>query len=345
MIKRFSLVELLVCAVLIALMMSIISPGLRKSFHEARRVQCTVNQSNLYKLGIQISESPMDFYTNNLKSGTYTFNEWTGMFSAYQPGIDKSLLCPEDDRPTYQMVASNYRFHTTWMTGEDVKLEPGTRARIYATYTDPPGWRIGLEDWNDWDYNDLVVDIRIYPTSVEIKTVSADMAGDVNFIFVNGKLLISSLKSQIGIGISLPSGSPSSYGINDDLDCFLISGMNRCDNPSRKVFMMDYEQKVVYTGEDDWTQWVDSNGVYDFDRHSDKANVSYCDGSVRNVVSKMINPNLSDNLMCYWDIPNRWPTFASVGQIVTPPATTTTSTTTTTLTSITNTGHGGGRRR
>lgn len=123
--RRFTLLELLIVIIIIAILMSLLLPSLRKAKEKARRVVCASNQSQLYKSVIMYSNGM------NRKLPGITGGRWNGLSNPYDTyvlwkpgeGIKKNLYaaesnlnimyCPSqsEGRHTYKFYLKNGKYN------------------------------------------------------------------------------------------------------------------------------------------------------------------------------------------------------------------------------------------
>lgn len=284
---------------IIVLLSTLVTHGMTASFNSAHSVQCSSQLKQIYYVAQMFSED-----INRGKSGAreHTFGNWSSLFQDYHKPIGEVYMCPSDKDDKSSISVDDYKFHYTWNGGGDIPIAPGPRGKVFKTYNNPKGWRIGLEDWNDADYNDLVVDVLQYPTWLEIKTVSADLGGDIHFTDNKGNVLIYSLPKKLGQVIRIQGGELTSYGMHQSFDGINIAKLN-IDQPSDTIFMMDYNKVNIMPGEDDWSTGMDpASGRYSFERHFSKMNVTFSDGSVRAKSGFEVDPLVEGNLNKYWQV-------------------------------------------
>lgn len=300
--RMFTLIELMVTIVIIMILLTLLAPHYSKSVRVAKNTLCVNQLKQLYHVGSMISD---DRAIKSSGDADYQYGrDWPAIFAEYNENIGSTFFCPEaEEAPAANASQGDYGFYCTAFRGI-IPLGPGPRARVAATYSNPPGWRLELEDAGDGDYNDLVVDIHIYPTYMEISTVSRNLGADVHFVDKNGEILIQSLaRKPLGEKIRIGGVSVSDYGINKYFNGTDIYRLYNNSYASDKVFMTDYAKSVADPFNDDWDNWVVGEDSYTFTRHIGfKMNVTFVDGSVRSHWANDIHPDLLSNLNELWNL-------------------------------------------
>lgn len=297
------MVELFVVSTVVLLGMTIIKPYYSKTVSSARHVQCVHQLRQLYNIGYLMAEDIRNQEGElSAEEADNSYRAWSSMMMNHASESDSIMYCPEKNEENTSIMIEDYMFQYTWDGGGDIPIRSGPRANIIETYSDPKGWRIGLEDGNDSDYNDLVVDVIQHEKYMEIKTISADMSGDIHFSSSDGDIIVSSLQNKLGETIRIDGGMISNYGINVHLNNINI-GRLVDEHPSEKIFLLDYAKAIADPYKDNWNDYLSEGGQYQFERHpGNQVNVAFSDGSVRSQRGKQLNPDTVGNREIYWDL-------------------------------------------
>jgi prepilin-type N-terminal cleavage/methylation domain-containing protein/prepilin-type processing-associated H-X9-DG protein len=152
--KGFTLIELLVVIAIIALLLSILLPGLKSAKMQAQTIVC---RSNLHQWGIAIlmytQQNDQRFWVENnvwLNGGTQ--GDWMKMLSSFYGDMDKFRLCPSAAKLNPPAGGIGTTFHQ-WGPGEIMELHLfgedsdknygsyGTNLWINDVTPENPGWR------------------------------------------------------------------------------------------------------------------------------------------------------------------------------------------------------------
>ena len=119
--KGFTLIELLVVISIIALLLSILMPGLQRAREMAKTIVCSSNQRSLMTV-LFLYAGDFDDYLPNDHESKHSNEAWFTVMEPYftNRGI---LHCP----------TCKYSIETlSWLTGEKYKLDIGANYRLFA---------------------------------------------------------------------------------------------------------------------------------------------------------------------------------------------------------------------
>lgn len=290
--RGFSLIELLVVIVIIALLIALLIPAVQAARAAASKARCV---NNLRQIGIAY-KSRVDM----LKKGFYGQEGWVSELMPYAENNKNLFLCPDDLTPSsakQQLPAYLYVRNTTYAEyggGHAIRLEPnGARCRLSnaVTLTTPGSYGLEIEDWSDWDYNDMRMLIEPQVNGdLKITGFSKDAGYTFDITDALGNVLISDFRA--GKGCVIPGGaSISSYGMNNTAFKF------GPEDNSQKILVVEYKKvsvNVVAANATDF--WPDQVAL----RHTRKMNVLYYDGHVECKSSSEIDPRVPTILQQNW---------------------------------------------
>jgi prepilin-type processing-associated H-X9-DG protein len=294
--RRFTLVEMLAVIVIIALLMAMLMPALSRGKRSAHTAECA---SNLHQ--IHMAATDLAAEAAFLDGPVFSVPEWTSVLQkSLQSGSD-ILVCPEataaSAKTTSYSIAVDQRRRDPIVIFRTIPLAPGPRSRIRTTLED--GFVLEIEDATDWDYNDMVVEVRFVPGAVLIKPLSS--SAGYHFHIIDSKLDVVGwdLKYNIGTTYELPNAGGSNYGMNASLDKMIVAKRS----PNR-ILLVDYVKPLVDAEgpeADNWADYIEDDGTYSIARHiGNRLNVVFLDGSVRKKFAHEIDPGISSNLETYW---------------------------------------------
>ena len=293
---RFTLLELMAVIMIISLLMAMLLPAMSRGRRSAKTAVCA---SNLHEIHMVATELASETAFGNSES--FTVPEWSCDIMKELRGGSGILRCPEGgstiSMSTSYTIAVDRARRDPIVILRTISLSPGPRSRIRSTL--PDGYVLEIEDASDFDYNDLVVEVRFGPGKVYITPLSS--SAGYHFHIVNSRLEVvgRDLKYHLGETYELSELTGSNYGMNSGLDTLLVAKRS----PNR-VLLIDYEKPMVeVTGPDpadDWDSYI-TGGRYSFARHVGyRMNVAFMDGSVRNKYAHEIDPGIAPNKNRYW---------------------------------------------
>lgn len=290
--RGFSLIELLVVIVIIALLIALLIPAVQGARAAANRARCV---NNLRQIGVAYNAR-----VHLLKKGIYGQEGWVSELLPYAENNKSMFLCGDDAAPAsaqQQLPAYLYVRNTTYAEyggGHAIRLEAnGARCRLSTavTLTTPGSYGLEIEDWNDWDYNDMRMLIEPQPNGdLKITGFSKDAGYTFDITDSRGNVLISDFKA--GQGCVIPGGATtSSYGMNNAAYKF------GPEDGSQKVLVVEYKKVsvdvVAANASDFWPNQVAP-------RHTRRLNALYADGHVENRTPGDIDPRVPTILQQNW---------------------------------------------
>ena len=293
----FTVIELLVVVSIIALLIALLLPALGKARSAARATRCGTNLHNNFIALATIRESG-----EGGLGKTYNPETWGGEVINQMAGESRTLFCPEKKSAlagyTGAVSATDYLFKTPG--GLLIPMVPGPRAQKQADLPNG-GYRLGLEDSSDNDFNDLVVDIEFLGSGMTVTKVSAETAGNFSIVTSSGTVIASNLVSApVNIEVVIEGGLD--YGANKIM-------VYDVDFKKRKIVLSDYVKNLMKvvpeTGVtlDDWTQFINPiTGKYFHARHgSNHMNTIMSDGALQVFHSTEMDPTILANRDRWWD--------------------------------------------
>ena len=138
--KGFTLIELLVVISIIALLLSILMPSLKRIKQQARDVIC---RSNLRQWGLTLQMYGSD-YNNSLTPGWSAGKMWMTHLRPYYGGSGDIRLCPTATKFLSDIGVENYGTFSAWGVWGDADfyggvVQPWAEAGDYGSY--------GINDW------------------------------------------------------------------------------------------------------------------------------------------------------------------------------------------------------
>ena len=153
----------------------------------------------------------------------------------------------------------------------------------------------------DLDFEDVIFSVEEKDDGVNVKFLYDGAGYKFDLMNRDGTVLAAELdnggQTKPGTVVFAP-GAATSYGMTDQaVKKFVDGGKN-------VIFMLDYQRTVAScagsSGFDPWNDWLKPNGIEQFARHSDKANVMFFDGGVRLMSTFSIKPSIAQNRTDYW---------------------------------------------
>jgi prepilin-type processing-associated H-X9-DG protein len=294
--QPFTMIELLAVIIVIALLIGMLMPALSRSKRRARTAACASNLRQMHMTATELASAAAF-----LEGEAFPIIEWASNLQQNLKGGSKVLLCPEGGATTAMStsysIAVDQRRRDPIVIFRTIPLAPGPRTRIRSSL--PDGFVLEIEDATDWDYNDLVVEVRFTPGKVLITPLSSSAGYHFHIVDAALNVVGWDLKMNIGKTYELSNSDGSNYGINAGLDEMLIAKRS----PNRILFI-DYERPLVQAEgpeRDNWADFIEADGSYSIARHvGNRLNVSFLDGSVRTHFAYEIDPDLHSNLETFW---------------------------------------------
>jgi len=266
----FTLVELLVVVAIIAMLASILMPGLSRARELARATNCCVQ---LKQIGTAFHAEGRTYEGRPYLTRYPPSSLWPAI--PLNVGISKEIfLCPDEMQAFADVDSLQFRSQEGWCV--DFKAGPYCLVTEGSGYTD-----YAFEDLleGDFDMDDVLV--RIYQGTPErlviIKQGTAGYTG--NTICYRGEPIILDSSHSEGAEFLL-TGGITNYGINARVD--------RAEVRPNTVVLLDYDQQAANCGED-MTVHLDASA-----RHLGKINVLMANESVRQLGPSRLDPAVSD---------------------------------------------------
>src|SRR5262245_47932522 len=293
----FSLIELLVVIIIIALILALLIPATQAVREMARTTHCA---NNLHNLGAAYFQKTV--VRNETLHGN---NSWVSELMPYAENVNEVFICKSDKNPAQGTGPLNAGIYVRQATFAEyggthvIKLDPnGPRCRESSAVENsalgkknPGSYGLEIEDWNDWDYNDLR--LLITPNAdgtVSIQFASKDAGYTFDLVDDKGKTLVSNMKSA-GQSATIPGGrNRTSYGVNN-----LAQDFDQRDG--QKILILEYHQVVAHlVGAGASDNWPDTVAP----RHRHRLNVLFANGAVKLLSPSDIDPRVSGNYQKYW---------------------------------------------
>lgn len=326
--RAFTLAELLVIVVIVAVLVGLLMPAFSETWVAARQMQCTTRLSTLGKA--------LDLRACDERIGLVTLldaSAWAGQTFVYVDEQAEAMLCPEggafiggvnlpslaefktakpapatdvyytpmaEDRWVVKLSGTQYEYaRSQGLLGNDASAD-NLRSKFDCTYTpdaNPDLYWLCLEDHGgDDDFKDVMVRVTNREDgSVEL-FFRAGQTGHQNYVV---------FKTSSVEALAIPKGSEGTILILQG-DCVETSyALNldvRPNEKARRILLLDYGRcRALST--DLWADPefdADQDGVPDFARHRGRINVLYTDGAVDLKEPAEIDPILQGAVRKYW---------------------------------------------
>jgi type II secretory pathway pseudopilin PulG len=263
---------MLVVVTVIGFVASLALPAIQGARAIARRTYCV---NNLRSIGQTYTRYLTFKQTDNTPLTADTF---ASKIAAYG-GPDLSFTCPETASDSFEGVASVRVTHSGWPT-QLIPMQPGPRVEKHNVTS--TSYELWIEDWNNYDFNDL--HLKVQPTSVsaqKVTVISVNSKSTFDILSGGGSLALSGITSSNGPNRSCTlTGEAASYGANNRLE-------KLSQKDSHKVMLLDYRKSVANVVGPSAT---DVFAVTVAPRHRLLCNVLYNSGEVLTQVPTELDP-------------------------------------------------------
>jgi len=316
----FTLVELLVVIVILALLMALLVPSLRGVWARFHMTRCQTNLAHIYQaFRLRAADEAMGV------KEAYAVPAWPSVLLPYLENDESQFKCPETSgalptiipEPTLRFFYPGKPWFTTLAEGPYVlKLSQTqyddlkSKGYIVERKTVPPEFRLKYvpdsnpnlfwycsEDWHepqtDYDFEDI-----------RVKVVN-DGKGKVTMEFFKGVGYAAQLWDEGGKVLVNPvvTGATYTYEMNVEASYGMNSYARDVGGAGGKILVMDYLLLVASTNNNWKDSFFDPNksDLPLFARHFGMANVLFSDGSVRAERPEDIDPITSTVAKRWWE--------------------------------------------
>jgi len=338
--RAFTIPEMLAVVAVIAIVISILLPSLVRSRSVANTMLCANNLHQLHvayttrntdvrmktveKTSAYTWQTALLPYTGGVNKVFFCQSQAEGVLGAGGSSGGASSVASNMYLKVYNAYPNGYLY--------DMAMEEGPLCRRIAKATsdatidslwagkasvattiknfrnalpDDTSYLLCFEDLRpgggDLDFEDVIFAIDEQDDGVEVKFLYDGAGYKFDLLNRDGTILAKELDNggQTKPGdVVMGVGAPSSYGMNE------VAAKRFTEGGKNVIFMLDYQRSVASctgsTGFDPWTDWLKPNGIEQFARHTDKANVMFFDGGVRLMSTLTIKPSIAQNRTDYW---------------------------------------------
>jgi len=321
--EAFTLVELLMVIVILALLLAMLVPSLRGVWRRYSMTRCQTNLSHIYQaFRLRAADEAMGV------GRTFRVEEWDGVLLPYLENDTSQFKCPEGGETNigipiedavgvrvYGSVVDNIMLLQPgpWVAKLSVTQWNDAGIRDRKLYDVPPYAPDGnpdyyfiMEDWHDVTKTDYDYDISIKVTENNDGTttlVFKQHGTGASYQVLNlqdGTVLMTKAEMDGGaqgtITLNTIRPGQTDYGMNEYA--------RDVGGAGGKILVLDYLCYVASPDKpDDWTDKVfdpAKSGVPIFARHFGQANVLFSDGSVQPKRPADINPIAPTTAMKWW---------------------------------------------
>ena len=281
--RGFTLVELLVVIAIIGMLIALLMPAVQSTREAGRRTQCA---NNLRSLGIAYQNLVSRFPD---RPAIDKPTSWIQALSPFVENQQSTFICtnhnPEESAggrmPNLSIFVKNANYDISLDTSHyRCRESQWVKDRFSGQYSFPPAIGLEVEDWSDWDWNDLrILIVPIQPSGFRIRAVDKNAGYSFALRGEDGEIIADPFHTGDEATVE---GGKSSYGINNRVNMFQQDG--------ERILLVEYHKhvaQVVGSGAKDvWSQQVAP-------RHAGTLNVLFGDGRVETVQPRAIDPTVT----------------------------------------------------
>jgi len=322
----FTLVELMVIIVIIALLVAMFLPTFGSVMEVARQSQC-VGNLNQISVGLRTltAATKVAGGTQGQVTGWGGFEVagWRGQIKPFVSHSTEVMLCPNGKSVGMTEGAEagglgEYALRTYGDQGGtnflyDMPMVEGPSCRKENISNGGRSYDLSFEDQRtstgdptgDFSYANPIMSVRFSGTDVTIIVNGGGGGYRWDLIDPKGNILIRNIMKDAGSmqGASVTLGGalmPFSYGLN--------SVLSKLPESTDRIMGMDYPADVIRLAgadeyRDNWLSenWMGPDGEYTFARHFKKCNVLLVNGAVIRLSPLEMDPTEQAKLAKYWD--------------------------------------------
>jgi prepilin-type N-terminal cleavage/methylation domain-containing protein/prepilin-type processing-associated H-X9-DG protein len=286
----YTLIEILVVVAVIAVLVSLLAPGIQKVRAAAARAKCA---NNLKQVGFAVENF------RSQRNGKITTAVWVTQLAPFWENNRAVLRCPMSTQAAASPVLDvllrvNTGSGRSYTSPFDAS-NPRWRLDPPPPYPQAPAGRTGtvwaFEDSTDGDHNDLVVFVESGPAGYTLTALARSAGYTFDLLDANGTVLISPFHP--GTGASYTAGA-SDYALNRQTHL-----LGRGAGDSNKILALDYHKTladVVGPAAPDLAGWPAAVAP----RHAGHANVLFYDLRVETRLPDAIDPRVTANHDQLW---------------------------------------------